>query len=314
MNEMRVLVVGAGGTGGYYGGRLFQAGRDVSFLVRPRRAAQLREHGLRIVSPHGNATLQPPLLTADQLKAPFDLVLLSVKAYALEQAIEDFGPAVGAGTMILPVLNGLRHIERLAERFGPQAVLGGVSQISGTVDDEGRVVQFTELHKLAYGERAGVSVDDGARMAALDALMSGVGFDNRLSQTIDDDMWSKWVFLASLGAITCLMRGTIGEVESVPGGSALSRQMIAECAAIAAAHGHAPTPAVMAQSTTMLTARGSPLASSMYRDLTRGLQVEVEQILGDLVARAQAKSVDCPLLATALAHVRVYQQRVLAAR
>ncbi|HEY4065283.1 MAG TPA: 2-dehydropantoate 2-reductase [Burkholderiaceae bacterium] len=310
---MRVLVVGAGGTGGYYGGRLFQAGRDVSFLVRPARAARLREHGLQIVSPHGDATLRPPLLTADQIASTFDLVLVSVKAYALERAIEDFAPAVGPATMILPVLNGLRHIDRLAERFRPQAVLGGVSQIAATVDDEGRVVQLSEFHRLAYGERTGASVGDGQRLAALDALMSGVGFDNRLSQTIDRDMWSKWVFLASLGAITCLMRGTIGEIEAVAGGAALAHQMLAECSAIAAAHGYAPPPEATAQSTAMLTAKGSGLASSMYRDLNRGLEVEVEQILGDLAARARAKSVECPLLATALAHVQVYQQRVIAA-
>jgi 2-dehydropantoate 2-reductase len=310
---MRVLVVGAGGTGGYYGGRLFQAGRDVTFLVRPARAALLREHGLQIISPHGDVTLRPPLLTAGEVTSTFDLVLVSVKAFALKRAVDDFAPAVGPDTMILPVLNGMLHIDLLAERFGGRAVLGGVSQISATVDDEGRVVQLSELHRLAYGERgdhSGSPGTDEPRLAALDALMSGAGFDNRLSRTIDQDMWEKWVFLATLGAITCLMRGTIGEIEAVPNGAALTRQVIAECAAIAAASGHAPRAEALGQATAMLTAKGSGMASSMYRDLTRGLNVEVDQIMGDLVARAQAASVPCPLLATALVHVQVYQRRV----
>jgi len=307
--SMRILVVGAGGTGGYYGGRLFEAGRDVSFLVRPARAALLRERGLQIVSPHGDATLHPPLVTAAELDAPFDVVLLSVKAYALQQAIDDLAPAVGPDTLIVPVLNGMRHIDLLAERFGPRAVLGGVSQIVVTVDDAGRIVQLNPLQKLAYGARAGAPVE-AARLDALHASMSGTGFDARLSHEIDRDMWEKWVFLATLGGITCLMRGTVGEIEAVPGGAVLALQLMNECAAVATAHGQAPTAAFIAQIASTLTEAGSGLASSMYRDLQRGLSVEVDQILGDLLVRAHAVSVATPVLAIAFANLRVYQQKL----
>jgi 2-dehydropantoate 2-reductase len=223
---MRLLVVGAGATGGYYGGRLFQAGRDVSFLVRPARAALLREHGLQLVSPHGDAVLHPPLLTAGAIDTPFDVVLVAVKAYALTQAIEDAAPAVGGDTLIVPLLNGMRHIDQLAERFGPRAVLGGVSHIATTVDDAGRIVQFNPMQRLAYGARRGAGAIEAVRLDALHALMSGAGFDARLSAEIDRDMWEKWVFLATLGGITCLMRGTIGEIEAVPGGAMLARQLL----------------------------------------------------------------------------------------
>ena len=311
---MRVLVVGAGGTGGYYGGRLFEAGRDVSFLVRPARAAALRERGLQIVSPHGNATLRPPLLTAGEIRSAFDLVFVSVKAFALVPAIDDFAPAVGPDTMIVPVLNGMRHIDLLAERFGARAVLGGVSKIMATVDDEGRVAQLTGMHDLSYGERRGAGGDRAERIAALDAALSGAGFDARLSAQIDQEMWEKWVLLATLGGNNCLMRGTVGEIEAVPGGAGLALQLLDECAAVAGACGYVPGAAFMAQAGSVLTAPGSGMASSMYRDLNRGLAVEVEQILGDLLDRGRAAAVATPLLQAACAHLRVYQARVGAAR
>ena len=310
---LRILVVGAGATGGYYGGRLLQAGRDVTFLVRPARAALLRASGLQIVSPHGDATLHPPLVTADTIGAPFDVVLLSVKGYALDRAIDDLAPAVGPATLIVPMLNGLRHIDRLAERFGEQAVLGGVSHIAVTVDDAGRIVQMNEMQKLAYGVRRAGGAIEPARLGALHALLSDAGFDARLSEAIDRDMWEKWIFLATLGGITCLMRGTIGAIEAVPGGAALARHLLSECAAIASACGEAPGAEFLAQTERTVTAPGSGLASSMYRDLQRGLDVEVEQILGDLLTRAEGAGVAAPVLTAACVHLRVYRQGIASA-
>ena len=112
---LRILIVGAGAVGGYFGGRLAQAGRDVTFLVRPSRAKQLSRDGLRIISPHGDAVLSPKLISADKIDAPYDIIFLSVKAYALEAAMNDFAAAVGPETMIFPVLNGMRHIDILTK-------------------------------------------------------------------------------------------------------------------------------------------------------------------------------------------------------
>jgi 2-dehydropantoate 2-reductase len=161
---MRLLVVGAGSTGGYFGGRLAQAGRDVTFLVRPRRAAQLQEGGLQIVSPHGDVTVRPKLVTADDIDAPYDAVLLAVKAYSLDAAIDDFATAVGPETTIMPVLNGMRHVDILEERFGKKAVAGGVCKVATTVDSGGRIVQLATFQELVYGEWDGaVSADGGTR-------------------------------------------------------------------------------------------------------------------------------------------------------
>lgn len=302
---MRLLVVGAGATGGYFGGRLAEAGRDVTFLVRPRRAAQLQATGLKLVSPHGDVTVRPKLVTAGDLTAPYDAILLAVKAYTLDAAIEDFAAAVGPQTAIIPTLNGMRHIDVLAERFGENAVAGGVCKVAATIDPEGRIVQLANFQELAYGERDG-SVS--ARMEALDAYMQGAGFTARLSRTIGYEMWEKWTLLATLGAITCSMRGNIGEIVAAPGGSAFNLGILDDVLRIVGAVGEAPNAAFVEGTRRALTTPGSPTSPSMYRDLREGSPIEADQIVGDLLARGGKAGIATPLLAAAYTHMCVYQQ------
>jgi 2-dehydropantoate 2-reductase len=213
---MRVLVVGAGALGGYFGGRLVEAGRDVTFLVRPGRADQIARHGLRIESQHGNADLRPRALTASGLDGPYDLILLAVKAYSLDAAMDDMAPAVGPDTAIIPVLNGMRHLDLLAARFGAGRVLGGAAIIAAALGPEGRVVQGTmPNHDLIFGEVAG-GVSD--RVRAVAALCGGAKFAARASEAVVGDMWQKWVGLAALAGMNCLMRGAVGDFLAAPGG------------------------------------------------------------------------------------------------
>ena len=304
---MQILVVGAGAVGGYFGGRLIQAGRDVTFLVRPSRARQLSRDGLRIISPHDDAVLSPKLVSADKIDTPYDLVFLSVKAYALEAAMNDFAAAVGPETMILPVLNGMRHVDLLAKRFGEDAVIGGVCLVAAEIDNQGRVVQLADVQQLVYGERNGETTP---RLKTLDATMQGAGFDARLSPDIMQEMWEKWVQLASLGAITCLMRGTIGEIVAAPGGAELSIDVLNESAAVSTACGYRPSEKMLSRHAAAMTAPGSSLTSSMYRDLRKGAPVEADHILGDFIERGSAHGVGTPLLKAAFANLRVYQGRL----
>jgi 2-dehydropantoate 2-reductase len=301
---MRILIVGAGAVGGYFGGRLAQAGRDVTFLVRPSRAKQLRQDGLRIISSHGNAVVTPNLVTTEEIDAPYDLVFLSVKAYALEAAMNDFAAAIGPETMIFPVLNGMRHIDLLTKRFGEHAVIGGVCLVASEVDDEGRIVQLADFQRLIYGERNGETT---LRLQSFHATLQGAGFDARLSTDIIQAMWEKWVQLASLGAITCLMRGTIGEIVAAPGGADLSLKVLDESAAVATACGHKPSEALLARHAAAMTEPSSPLTSSMYRDLRKGAPVEADHILGDLIERGGTHGVATPLLKAAFVNLRIYQ-------
>ncbi len=301
---LRILIVGAGAVGGYFGGRLAQAGRDVTFLVRPSRAKQLSQDGLRIISPHGDAVLSPKLISADKIGAPYDIIFLSVKAYALEAAMNDFAAAVGPETIIFPVLNGMRHIDILTKRFGEHAVIGGVCLVAAEIDHQGRIVQLADFQRLVYGERNGESTP---RLKALDATLQGAGFDARLSPEIMQAMWEKWVQLASLGAITCLMRGTIGEIVAAPGGAELSIDALNESVAVATACGHEPSEKVLSRHAAAMTASGSSLTSSMYRDLRKGAPVEADHILGDFIERGGAHGVATPLLQAAFINLRVYQ-------
>ncbi|MDT3377737.1 2-dehydropantoate 2-reductase [Labrys neptuniae] len=303
---MRILVVGAGATGGYFGGRLMQAGRDVTFLVRPARAEKLRTEGLRIVSPFGNAELAPKLVTSGGIAEPYDLVLLTVKAYGLEAALDDIAPAIASETMILPVLNGMRHVDVIKARFGEKALLGGVCLIAATIDDEDRIVQLTPMHNLIYGEMSG---ERSERIEAVDATMQEAGFNARLSEDIERDMWGKWITLASLGGICCLMRGSVGEIEAAPGGLAFVLRFFDEVVSVVKAVGKLPGEPILNMARSMLTQKGSAMASSMYRDLQKGAPIEADQIIGDLLARAQKAGMETPLLSAAYTNLAIYQNR-----
>lgn len=304
---MRFLIVGAGAIGGYFGGRLLEAGRDVTFLVRPRRAAELASAGLTIRSRFGDAALlRPPRLLAGELDAPFDVVALSCKAYDLEGAMDAFAPAVGPATTILPLLNGMRHLEALDARFGRDRALGGCCSISAALDAQGRVIHFNDAHTLRFGERDGAR---SPRAEAIAAAFAGARFDGRLSETIVLEMWEKWAFIAAAAGITCLMRAVIGDIVAA-GAADLSTALIDECAAIAARQGFPPRPEFLDEVRRVLITRGSPLAASMLRDVERRAPTEADHIIGDLLRRAEAAGGDrAPLLRIAYAHLRAYEVR-----
>lgn len=303
---MRILVVGAGAIGGYFGGRLKQAGRDVTFLVRPRRAAQLATTGLIIKSPLGDVNLPaPPTVTAETLRESFDLILLSCKAYDLAAAADSFAPAVGANTAILPLLNGMAHMDVLSERFDAGAVLGGQCVISATLDADGRILHLNDTHLLSFGEQNGAK---SARAEAIAAAMAGARFESRLSTAILQEMWEKWVLIATMAGITCLMRAAVGDIVAAGGGN-LALALLEECTAIAAAYGFAPRQDITLRNRAMLTAPGSTFAASMLRDIERGAPIEGDHIVGDLIRRGEAKAIDLPLLRIASTHLKSYEAR-----
>ena len=303
---MRILVVGAGAIGGYFGGRLLQAGRDVTFLVRSRRAAQLAKTGLIIRSPLGDANLpNPPTVAAEGLRDPFDLILLSCKAYDLASAVDSFAPTVGPKTAILPFLNGMAHLDFLERQFGGNAVLGGQCVISTTLDAEGRILHLNDTHLLSFGERNGAR---SPRAEAIAACMAGARFDSRLSTAILHEMWEKWVFIATTAGITCLMRASVGDIVAAKGVT-LTTSLFDECAAIATARGFAPSEEVQKRARTMLTAPGSTFAASMLRDIERGAPIEGDHVVGDLLRRGDGKDRDYPLLWVAYTHLKAYEAR-----
>jgi 2-dehydropantoate 2-reductase len=301
---MRVLVVGAGAIGGYFGGRLAKAGRDVTFLVRSGRAAQLRERGLWIRSPRGDVEIQSPsLVTAEELREPFDLVLLSCKAYDLATAIQAFTPAVGPGTTILPLLNGMRHLDVLDAAFGAKAVLGGLCLISTALDANGTIQHRNETHTLTFGERHARRT---ARIEAISTVLDGANFDATLTESIVQDMWEKWAFIASLAGSTCLMRAPLGDILTTAVGE-LPASILSECAEIAKRAGFPLRAEVLPKLEHVLMQPGSTLSASMLHDIERGAHTEADQILGDLLQRREG--LKAPFLELAYAHVKAYETR-----
>lgn len=306
---MRILVVGAGAIGGYFGGRLLEAGRDVTFLVRPGRADELQRDGLNIRSSQGNILYPaPPCVLAHMLDDPFDLILLSCKAYDLDAAMDAFANAVGPATSILPLLNGMAHIDRLCERFDSSHVLGGQCLISVDRDAAGLILHLNDLHQLSFGELNGAPTQRILRVAE---ALAEAGFEANLSQHIVQDMWDKWCFIATLAGITGAMRASLGEVLEAHG-LPLVVKLFAECCSIAGTQGYGLDEPVRQRYLSMLTATGSKLVASMLRDIERGAPIEVEHLLGDLLLRRESQGQIAPplsVLGFVYTHLKAYEIR-----
>ena len=304
---MRILVVGAGAIGGYFGGRLLQAGNDVTFLVRPKRASELAGAGLVIKSPNGDVTLKdPPTVQSDKLIEKFDVVLLSCKAFDLDDAITSFAPAVGPMTSIIPLLNGMLHLDVLDGKFGRERVLGGLCAIAATLNEQREVVQLAPMQSLNFGERDGTMSD---RVRAIAKVMTNGIAGAVASENIVQEMWEKWVFLSTLAAATCLMRTSVGNILAAPGGRDFMLGMLDETSAIAKAAGHAPAGPFFERTRGLLTSEGSQMTASMFRDIKAGAAVEADHVIGDLIARGDAAKVPLAKLRIAYTHLKAYEKQ-----
>jgi len=305
---LRILLLGAGGTGGYFGGRLAASGADVCFLVREKRAAQLAQNGLVIQSPLGDAAIPVRTVLAKDLpQHAFDLVLLSCKAYDLESSLEAIAPAMTNGCCVLPILNGLLHYAELDKRFGRANVLGGLCLISATKREDGTIVHFNGLARITFGVRD-KHPGQAALVAALAATCKAAKIDHQASQDIEQELWNKFTVLCSLAAGTCLMRSDIASIMQSEGGEGFMRSLYGECLAVANAW-QQPIPEWAQQmALAALTSRTERLKASMLRDLEGGHPVEASHIVADMFHRAQQKGLAVPLLQAAWCHLQIYQQ------
>ncbi|MBR0652183.1 2-dehydropantoate 2-reductase [Roseomonas terrae] len=309
---MRVLVLGAGALGGYFGGRLVEAGSaEVAFLVRDARRAALAREGLAIESPFGAWRGPVATIAADAVGPGWDVVLLSCKAYDLDDAMAAIRPAVDGRTAILPVLNGLSHVDRLAEAFGAAHVLGGLAKIQATLAADGTVRQLNDWRWITFGERDGRMSDRVAAIAAAFARARGV-----VASAVPDitaRMWEKLVHLGTSAIGTVLMRASVGEIVR-GGGSAFLHRLLDRNAAIAAAHGAPMRDEFMAEYRALFADAGSAYGTSMLRDIEAGSRTEAEHILGFLLEAARRAGVPEDAHEAALLHARAYEQRRLAGR
>jgi 2-dehydropantoate 2-reductase len=303
---MKILVLGAGGLGGYYGARLAQAGAQVTFLVRPKRQQQLERDGLVVKSPVGDLRLPATTVLADQVAPGYDVILFTCKAYDLESAMDAVAPAMKGATALVPLLNGLAHFERLDERFGAANVMGGTAHINAQLKPDGTVWHGDTLQNMLFGERDRTKPP---RALALDALVKKAGIGGGLSEDIVQDLWEKIVFLSALAATTCLFRANVREIIGAPGGKEVMQRAIDANIAIATAEGHAPRPQAIGRFIERLTDPEGLWSASMLRDLESGGQVEADHIVGWMLERARRHRIDDTVLSLAYTHLKAYERR-----
>jgi 2-dehydropantoate 2-reductase len=304
---MKILVLGAGAIGGYYGARLIQAGADVTFLVRPKRAQALAADGLVVHSELGGFNDKVKTILAQDAKPDYDLVLLTCKAYDLDTAMAAIAPAVGASTRILPFLNGLAAYDQLDARFGKDRVMGGIAYIATMLEKTGSIRHFGTNDVVLSGARSPAQQTHAEEFHALIASTPGV---RTPSPDITQALWDKWVMLASGALMNCLMRGTIADIMSTRHGHALMTRAMAECRAVAAAAGHELAPDTVKRMEERLLDDKSAWAASMMRDIAQGLpRLEADDIVGDMAARAALDKMDVPLAQAAYCHLQVYQHQ-----
>ena len=298
---MKILILGAGGIGGYFGAQLARAGADVTFLVREKRKQLIDRDGLRIETPRGNFTVHPRTVTAAEVTPIYDLVILAPKAYDLQDALASVSKAQDQA-VFLPFLNGINHLAVLDQKFGRQRVMGGVAHIAAMIAASGAVRQLTDLHSLTVGPRD--SGHEALAQAFVD-LCKGAAFDSRYTDDIEQALWDKWVFLATLAGMTTLCQGSVGEIMATPYGEALTRQMFGECCAVARESDHPIGQSAAEKALSMLTQKGSAFTASMLRDLQAGQQTEHEHILGAMAQRGIERGLPMDLMRLAHTHMVV---------
>lgn len=304
---MKILILGAGAIGGYVGGRLHQHGADVTFLVRPARQQAMQRDGLVIRSTKGDIVQKVKTVLKAGEGGPYDIVLLTPKAYDLDSAIEAIAPAVDANTTVVPLLNGMRHLDLLDAKFGKDKVVGGLARVGVAMSAEGHILHTSPFAAISFGERDGKAPRNS--LVELDAAIKKAGIDGGLHQNIVQDLWDKWIMLCSLAATNCLMRGSSGDILEAEEGRAIVMEAVDECQKVAVAAGHDPGEKGMQTIRGFLTVKGSRFTASMLHDLEKGAMVEADHIVGDMIARARKAGVATPLLRTAYAHLQVYMHR-----
>lgn len=309
---MRVACLGAGGIGGYFGGRLVEAtAAEVTFIVRPGRKSQLEKDGLRIESALGDFAVRVDARLPEEIRSPADYVLLTCKAYDLDSAIDAIRPAVGPQTAILPLLNGMSHMDRLNQVFGKERVLGGLAHIAASLLPDGTVKHLNDWHSITFGEQDGAM---SPRVSAFQAAFERSKAKAVVVPDITQKMWEKIVMLATLASMTTLMRANIGEISRTPDGASLALAMLERNAQIAAAEGYPMPQSFMEQFQTLFTDPASQMAASMLRDIERKGPVESDHIVGFMLERARRHGLDDTLHRISFAHLKAYEQRRAAER
>lgn len=303
---MKILILGAGAVGGYWGAKLAQAGFDVTFLLREKRAELVERAGLVVKSPKGDFTVPVKVVTKGGEGGPYDVVIVACKGYDLPSAMDSIAPSVGANTTIVPILNGHIHFAALDARFGQEKVAGGLARISGMLGPNGEILH-SGASGVSFGERDGKPARKS--LVELDAACKKSGIEGGLNANINQDLWDKWVMLGSIASMCSAMRGTVGDIMESDEGSAIMSEILDECCKVAAAEGYRIDDKVAADLRAGLTKKGGKNVASILGDIEKHGAVEGQQIVGDMLGRARKHGIAAPNLRFAYAHLQTYEAR-----
>ncbi|GGB76580.1 2-dehydropantoate 2-reductase [Staphylococcus nepalensis] len=304
---MRILILGAGGIGGYFGGRLVESGKNVTFLVRPKRKSYLERNGLVIHSDNGDYSFNPQLMTKEAETESFDVILLSSKSYHLDQAIEDLKPFVHEQTVIIPLLNGVAHIPKLQSIFGKNKIMGGYCIIETALNTTGEVVQTSDFDKLFFGELDG-TVSDRAKL--IEQSFSGSKSDFMLSSDINRGIWQKYLMITVLSSVTTMMHAPIGPIRDSKGGVDFVRSLYEEVASIIRTHKAPLDDNIVEKYMKGLTQLSYHFKTSMQRDMEKGLNIEADHLQGYLLNLAKQYQLNAPLLYASYQNHKVYKEMI----
>lgn len=302
---MRILVLGAGGIGGYFGGRLVEKGEEVTFLVRNKRKQQLEKNGLVIHSVKGDFSFTPKLITKADNTDPFDIVLLSSKAYHLKEAINDLKPFVGNKTVIIPLLNGVAHISPLKEAFGDNKVIGGLCIIETTLNKTGEIVQSSAFDRLVFGELEHQETD---RIQQIADTFSGTKANFVLSNQIMQDIWHKYLLITVMSGVTTLMRAPMGPIRESDGGRDFIRNLFKEATKIMRACKAPIADNIVEEHVKSIESLSYNFKTSMQRDMEKGLFIEGEHLQGYLLGLATQFNIEAPFLKAIYQNLKVYEE------
>ena len=304
---MRVLVLGAGAVGGYFGGRMAEAGMDVTFLVREKKKRKLEKKGLVIKSSKGDFADKPNLVTIDKLDNIYDVIFFTNKAYDLDEILQLPFP-VKDGALIIPLLNGYEHMEKLSSKFPHARLFGGIAHIFSTLSEKGEIHHFNDIHSLTFGHLSELDETDGRRF--FDAC-SSANFSIKYSDNIIVDLWHKWVLITTVAGATTLFNATIGEIASTEHGIAFITDLHDECITIAKSEKIKVNDDDLAQQRRFLSDKKSTWSSSMRRDMVNKSKIECAHIFLELINIADKNNVECPSLKTVMINGEIYMRSLV---
>ena len=298
---MKILILGAGAIGGFFGAHLMKSGANVSFLVREKRKDELKKSGINIFSINGELKVNPKLLDKNLSGQHFDVIILTNKSYDLIESIREIKPYVNK-TVIIPLLNGMAHYEILDKEFGKEKIFGGTAYISTAMNNYGSIQQITSRASIKFGPRTQKNINIANEFYE---ICKETEFECDFSDHIELELWRKYVLIGATAASTVLFQKPLGEISATTYGKRLIIEIHEECKKIVLSKGYDIGIEATNYNLKLITDKDSLLKASMLRDFESGKKTECEHILGYLIELAKRNNVQCNLIKAAHTRIQV---------